>query len=136
MGLSVAVVRSDGFDDGAWVDAFVDVEGDGWDVEGCVFCLACPLQLRVDMRVEFVAFLACVLVGFWRYQTDGGIIRSLCVGVGVRFDFAFASVGWGRHGVSPCGVGVVFLRLCALGFPRARRRGSRVRPPGFPPSRE
>jgi hypothetical protein len=37
-----AIALADGFDDGARVDALVDVEGDGGDFEGSVFFLAGP----------------------------------------------------------------------------------------------
>ena len=42
-----AVALADGFDDGARVNALVDVEGDGGDFEGGVFFLAGPDELRV-----------------------------------------------------------------------------------------
>jgi len=50
-GSAVAIAAADGFDDGARVDAFVDVEGDGGDFEGGVFFLSGPDELGIEMRV-------------------------------------------------------------------------------------
>jgi len=51
-----AVAFADGFDDGARVNALVDVKGDGGDFERGVFFFAGPDELRVEMRIVGVGF--------------------------------------------------------------------------------
>jgi len=43
-----------GVDDGPGGDALVDVEGNGWNLEGLTLRLACPYQGRAQVRIVFV----------------------------------------------------------------------------------
>jgi hypothetical protein len=54
---AVAIVLADGLDDGARVNALVDVQRDGRYLKGGVLRLARPLQLRVQVRIIGVGFL-------------------------------------------------------------------------------
>ena len=54
--------RMGGFSSGAWVDALVDVQGDGRCLERSVSGLAGPGELRVDVGVVGVALAARVPV--------------------------------------------------------------------------
>ena len=45
--------------------------------------LACPLQLRVKMRVVGIGLPAGVLVGVGRHKADRRVVHPLLAGVGV-----------------------------------------------------
>ena len=49
-----AIAFANGFNDGARVDAFVDVERNGWDFEGGVFGFASPDESRIEMGIVIV----------------------------------------------------------------------------------
>ncbi|HEV1994093.1 MAG TPA: hypothetical protein VGR03_07175 [Candidatus Acidoferrum sp.] len=73
-----AVALTDGFDDGARVDAFVDVEGNGGDFEGNVLFLAGPDELRVEVRIVFVGFVRSDgRIGFLSDEADGGLLTRV-----------------------------------------------------------
>ena len=76
-----------GLDDGARVDPFVDVEGDARHLEGGVFRLARPLQLRVEMGIVGVGLLAAVLIRRRGNQADGRVVRAILACVFVVLDF-------------------------------------------------
>jgi hypothetical protein len=69
--MAVAIPAADGFDDGARLDAFVDVERDGEDFEGGMLFFAGPDELGIEMRVV-VELLA---------RFHGGDGRMVVVGV-------------------------------------------------------
>jgi len=50
-GAAIAIAAADGFDNGARVDPFVDVEGDGGDFEGGVLFFSGPNELGIEMRI-------------------------------------------------------------------------------------
>jgi hypothetical protein len=51
-----AIAFADGFDDGARVNALVDVERNRRDLEGSVFGFARPDELRIEMGIVFLGF--------------------------------------------------------------------------------
>jgi len=80
-------------DDGARVDALVNMQRDGRDIERGMFGLRCPDKLRVKVRIVGVGFLVLILVCIWRYKPDRGVVEPLLVGVGVVPDIAFPGFG-------------------------------------------
>ncbi|HVO92678.1 MAG TPA: hypothetical protein VMT22_07550 [Terriglobales bacterium] len=72
-----AIAPAHGFDDGAWVDALVDVERNRRHFERSPLGFAGPNQLRVEMRVVGVGFLAALFVRLGIDQTDRRIVRPL-----------------------------------------------------------
>lgn len=87
---------SHGFDDGARVDALMDMERNCGDIEGCVFGFPCPLKLWVKVRVIGVGFFSGLPVGFRSYKTDRWVIASVFAPVVVLFDgllFGFGDFG-------------------------------------------
>ncbi|MCX6689863.1 MAG: hypothetical protein NTZ39_09295 [Methanoregula sp.] len=63
-----------GADDGTGINAFVNVEGDGGDIKRYVLCLACPLELRVKMRIVLVGLLLTIRICLGADESDGGIV--------------------------------------------------------------
>ena len=102
---SVAVPLAHGLDDGARVDALVDVQRDGGHLERGVLRLARPDKLRVEVRIVVQVFAGLygrdglnVVVGFVggkeriglrRHQTDWRIVDSLLVLVLVTINRTF-----------------------------------------------
>ena len=72
-----AVALADGFDDGARIDAFVDVEGDGGNFEGGVFFFAGPDELRVEVGIIGVGLAGCDgRIGLGSDEADGRIVDA------------------------------------------------------------
>src|SRR5271157_1332592 len=102
---SVAVPLADGFDEGARVNALVDVQRGGGHLERGMLLLARPDQLRIEMRIVVQIFarlygrdgLNVVVdfvggkerIGLRRHQTDGRIVDSLLVLVLVTINRTF-----------------------------------------------
>lgn len=123
-----------GIDEGIRIDAFMDVKGNGRDLECRVLCLASPLQLRVQVGVVLVVFLWSSGSFSARTRPIGGLLQrflssclywpicflsSGCAGAAlVIFTFfsagARSSVSTDSRGVSSGGA-VVF-DLCPLGI--------------------
>ena len=95
--LSGAVAFVHSFDDGARVDALMDVEGYGGDFEGGVLGFSCPLQRGVKVRVVCVSFFAAVAVGFRGYEIDGRVVAAIFVFVVVLFDWLFIRLAGSGH---------------------------------------
>ena len=91
-GGAVAVALACGLDDGAGVDALVDMEGYGGHLEGGVFCLASPLQLGVEVGVVGVSPATCVLIGLRRDHTHGRVVQPLLVAVVIVLDRTFGLI--------------------------------------------
>jgi hypothetical protein len=84
------VAFANSFDDGARVDAFVDVEGHGGDFEGGVFGFAGPDELRVEMRIVGIGFAGGDgRIGLGSDQADGRIVDASFGFVIVLLDWAF-----------------------------------------------
>src|SRR5579862_1894716 len=76
-GTRSAVALANGFDDGARVDAFVDVEGYGGNFEGSVLGFAGPDELRIEVRIVGVGFAGQDRrIGFRSDQADWGIVDA------------------------------------------------------------
>ena len=88
-----AVVPAHRLDDGARVDALVDVQRDGRDLEGRVLGLAGPLELRVQMRVVGIGHWREIDVGLWGHKASGRVVDALFVGVLVGFNRALGLPG-------------------------------------------
>ena len=87
--------------DGARVDALVDVQGDGGDLERRVFGLARPGELRVDVGIVGPGLAARVPVGLRRDQADGRVVHALLARVRVVLDVALTLLRCFRHDPAP-----------------------------------
>src|SRR5882724_10716459 len=91
---------SHGFDDGARVNALVDVEGNGRDLERRMLFLSGPHQLWVEMRIVFVGPARCDRrIGLRSDQANGRIVCASFCFVVVLFNRSFVRsflgfVGW------------------------------------------
>jgi hypothetical protein len=75
----------------------VDVEGDGGDVEGGVFFLAGPDELRVEVRIVGISFMCgSRRIGFWGDEADGRIVDASFAFVVVLLDGALGGFVVGR----------------------------------------
>jgi len=93
-GAAVAIAAADDFDDGARVDALVDVEGNGGDFEGGVLFLSGPDELGIEMRVVFVGSVRrSGRVGLRSDEADGRIVDALFAFVVVLLDGALFGFG-------------------------------------------
>jgi len=85
-----AVSFTDGFDNSARVDAFVDMERDGGNFEGGVFFFSGPDQQRVEVRIVFVSFARSEWrIGFRRNESDRRVVDASFAFVVVLLDGSF-----------------------------------------------
>lgn len=92
-----AVALSDSFDNGARVDALVDVEGDCWDFKKGVFGFSCPDERGVKVRVVCVGLFAAVVVCVGGYETDGRVVAALLSFMVVLLDGFFIRLAGSGH---------------------------------------
>jgi hypothetical protein len=77
-GAAVAIAAADRFDDGARVDALMDVERDGRDFERGVLFLSGPDELGIEMGVVFVGSVGrSRRIGLRGDEADGRIVYAL-----------------------------------------------------------
>jgi hypothetical protein len=74
--LDTVSALSHGFDDGARINALMDVEGNGGDFECCVFGFPCPDERGVKMWVIGIGLFSRFAVGVRGYKTNGRVVAS------------------------------------------------------------
>jgi len=84
------IALANGFDDGAWVNALVDVEGNRRDLERQMLFLSGPYKLWVEMRIVFVGLARCNGgIGLRSDQANGRIVCAGFCFVIVLFNRSF-----------------------------------------------
>src|SRR5437773_7293219 len=70
------------------INSLMNMQGDSIHHKAGPFGLTRPLELRVEMRIKLVGFLAVQMVRLSGHQTDRRIVQSLLIVIGILLNFA------------------------------------------------